>query len=96
MAKHIITREAEADIDEMLAYIASDNFDASLVFYDRLINQFERLADNPMAGRARPELNEGLRSFPLGSYLIFYRVWAGEVAITRVIHSARDLDEIFS
>jgi hypothetical protein len=32
----------------------------------------------------------------LGNYLIFYRLWAGKVAITRVIHSARDLEEIFS
>ena len=96
MAKHFITREAEEDIDEILANIASDSFDASLAFYDRLIDLFEMLAENPRIGRDRPELNEGLRSFPVGNYLIFYRVWAGEVAIARVIHGARDLDELLS
>ena len=95
MANHIITRDAEEDIDEILAYIASDDFDMSLAFYARLIDVFAMLGDNPKAGRERPELNEGLRSLPLGKYSIFYRIWAGEVAIARVIHSARDLDELF-
>ncbi|MEP6789428.1 MAG: type II toxin-antitoxin system RelE/ParE family toxin [Acidobacteriota bacterium] len=96
MAKYIITREAEEDIDEILAYIAEDNFDASLALYDRLIKLCEMLADNPEAGRGRPDLKDGLRSFPQGTYLVFYRPWAGKIAIARVLHSARDLDEIFS
>lgn len=95
MTTPIITPEAEEDIDEILAYIALDNFEASIAFFARLIDRFETLAANPKAGRERPEINEGLRSFPHGNYLIFYRVWAGGVAITRVIHSARDLDEMF-
>lgn len=95
MAKPIITPEAEEDIDEILAYIAFDNFQASVAFYDRLIDRFETLAANPKAGRKRSELKEDLRSFPLGNYLVFYRTWAGKIAIVRVIHGARDLDEIF-
>lgn len=54
------------------------------------------LAGNPKAGRERLELKEGLRSFPEGNYLILYRSCAGKIAIVRVIHSARDLDEMFS
>ena len=96
MGKYIITREAEEDIDKILAYIASDNFDAALSFYARLIDLFEMLADNSKAGRQRTELKEGLRSFPEGDYLIFYRGWAGKIAIARVIHGARDMDELFS
>ncbi|HSU24481.1 MAG TPA: type II toxin-antitoxin system RelE/ParE family toxin [Pyrinomonadaceae bacterium] len=96
MNKPIITREAEEDINETLAYIALDNFQASVRFYDRLVERFQTLAANPKAGRERDDLGEGLRSFPFGNYLIFYRIWAGKVAITRVLHGARDLDEIFS
>lgn len=96
MAKYFTTRQAEVDIDEILAYIATDNFEASLEFYDRLVGSFEMLAENPKAGRERPELREQVRFFPLGNYLIFYRVWAGQIAIVRVLHSARDLDELFS
>jgi toxin ParE1/3/4 len=61
-----------------------------------LIKRFELLADNVKIGRERPELKEDLRSFPEGNYLGFYREWAGVVAIVRVLHGARDLDEIFS
>lgn len=96
MPKYIITREADEDINEILAYIASDNYNAALSVYDRLIDVFEMLSDNSIAGRERPELKEDIRSFPQGNYLIFYRPWAGKIAIVRVIHGARDLDEIFS
>ena len=96
MSRFFVTRRAEADIDEILAFISLDDPDASFAFYERLITQFRMLAENPKAGRERADLNEGLRGFPFGNYLIFYRIWAGEVAIARVLHSARDLEEIFS
>jgi toxin ParE1/3/4 len=53
------------------------------------------LAENPKSGRERAEIKQDLRSFPEGNYLIFYREWAGIVAIVRVLHGARDLDEMF-
>jgi toxin ParE1/3/4 len=96
MGKYIITREAEQDIDEILIYIAADNIDAALAFNERLTHLFEMLAENPKAGRERPELKEDLRSIPEGNCLIFYRKWAREIAIVRVLHGARDLEEIFS
>lgn len=96
MGKYIITRQAEYDIDEILIYIAADNIDAALSFNDRLTHLFEILAENPLAGRERPELKEDLRSIPEGNYLIFYRKWAGNIAIVRILHGARDLDELFN
>ncbi len=95
MGKYIITRQAELDIDEILAYIAADSLDAALSFNVRLTELFEMLAANSKAGVERSELKEDLRSFPQGNYLIFYRRWAGNVAIVRVIHGARHLEEIF-
>jgi toxin ParE1/3/4 len=96
MANYIITPSAEKDIDEILLYISADNINAALAFNNRLINCFELLADNAKIGRERPELKQDLRSFPEGNYLVFYREWSGIVAIVRVLHGARDLDEIFS
>ncbi|MBX3294813.1 MAG: type II toxin-antitoxin system RelE/ParE family toxin [Acidobacteria bacterium] len=96
MVRPIITPEAEEDIDEILGYIAADNFEAAITLYGRLTGTFEMLAENPFAGRERSDLKEGLRYFPSGSYLVFYRTWAGRVAIVRVLHAARDIDEIFS
>ena len=96
MPSYSLSREARQDIDEILIFIAADNLDAAISFNDHLDNVFVMLSDNPKAGRERLELNEGLRSFPLGNYLVFYRIWAEKISITRVLHSARDLDELFS
>jgi len=96
MASYSLSKEARQDIDDILIYIAADQVDAAVAFNDRLNELFWMLAANPFAGRERTELGEGLRCFPVGNYVIFYRLWAGEVAITRVIHAARELDEIFS
>ena len=96
MAKYVISRRAEDDIDEILAYIANDNIAAAISLNDRLTHLFEMLADHPKLGRERPELKEDLRSFPEGSYVIFYQIWAGQVAIVRVLHGARDLDRLLN
>ena len=49
------------------------------------------LADHPQSGRARTELGEGLRSFPVGRVVIFYRAIPGGVEITRVLDGAQEL-----
>jgi toxin ParE1/3/4 len=47
-----------------------------------------------MIGRARPELREDLRSFPYSAYLVLYRVIDDGVEIVRVVHAARNLDDL--
>jgi toxin ParE1/3/4 len=45
-------------------------------------------------GRKRDELISGLRSFPVGRYLIFYSTLPDGIEAVRVLHSARDLDAL--
>ena len=47
-----------------------------------------------MMGRARPGLRSDLRYFPYGSYLILYRIVGDGVEIERVVHAARNLDDL--
>ena len=47
-----------------------------------------------MIGRARPELRPDLRSFPFGAYLILYRAIDDGAEIVRVVHAARNLDDL--
>ena len=54
----------------------------------------ERLARSPMIGRARPELRPDLRSFPFGAYLILYRAIDDGAEVVRVVHAARNLDDL--
>ena len=47
-----------------------------------------------MIGRARPEIRADLRSFPYGAYLILFRALEDGVEIVRVVHAARNLDDL--
>ncbi|WP_245334863.1 type II toxin-antitoxin system RelE/ParE family toxin [Bradyrhizobium mercantei] len=58
---------------------------------DRIGNIFQMLAENPLAGRQRPELGMSIRSFPVGNYVLFYEAFPNGVEIVRVLHGARDI-----
>ena len=97
MAKLIVRKQAEDDVDEIAANIAKDNLTAALRFYDRVQEAFDRIALWPMIGTARQVKHldlKGTRSYPIRgfrNYLIFYRVTGEEVEILHVIHGARDI-----
>ncbi|HEX2138037.1 MAG TPA: type II toxin-antitoxin system RelE/ParE family toxin [Microvirga sp.] len=56
----------------------------------------ERLSAQSLRGRARDELNPGLRSVLAHPYTIFYRVRNGTVEIVRVLHERRNFPAFFS
>jgi toxin ParE1/3/4 len=53
---------------------------------------FEMLVQNPLAGRERTELQPGLRSFPVGSNLVFYLPSSDGVEVVRVMSGRQDID----
>ena len=59
-----------------------------------LVEIWDYIADDSEA-RVRDELAEGLRSFAVGRYVIFYRPISEGVEIVRVLHGSRDIDAIF-
>ncbi len=95
MGKYRISDDAEADIDEILVYIADDSVEAALALFSKFVDCFEMLANWNESGRVRTELADSLRSFPIGSYLIFYEIRGREVFIVRVLHGTRDIETIF-
>ena len=95
MNHHRLSPEAEGDLDEFWLYTAKES--GSIELADRLIDsiagRFVLLARHPHLGRARDtDLRPGLRSFPVGRYIIVYRVAADdEVLVLRVFAAARDM-----
>ena len=87
---------AETDILEIWDYIADDSLAAADRWVDHLDEQFRVLATQPMMGRARDELARGVRSFPLGRYVVFYVPLDDGIDVVRVLHGARDIDAVFS
>jgi toxin ParE1/3/4 len=57
-----------------------------------LEQRFSVLANNPLAGIAREDLQpEGLRSVVHGSHVIFYQQQSYGVLIVRVLHGRQDV-----
>lgn len=81
---------AERDLDEIWAYVAEDASPATADrLVDAIVERFELLAEQPRMGRLRPEFGEGVRSFTVENYLIYYR-YEGNVLVARVLHGRRD------
>ena len=86
--------EAESDLDEIWWYIAQDSPDNADRFLDRLQERFLALADFPKMGMGRDDIQAGLRSQPVGNYLIFYFPLADGIEIVRVLHGSRDVENL--
>ena len=82
---------AEEDYREIWVYIAKDNPGAADALLRRIDAKLELYASQPRMGTTRDTLAPGLRSFPVGNYLIFYRPIPEGIEVIRVLHGARDL-----
>ena len=91
MAAPVIRRSklSEQDYREIWHYIALDSPDAADQFLRRLDAKLQVYAENPEMGTRRGNLSSGLRSFPVGNYVIFYRVVDGGIELVRTLHGAR-------
>jgi len=95
MSTLIFSPQAEQDLIDIWDFIAQDNIDAADRIYDDIEQKCEALAQAPGMGRTRDELAPSLRSFPVGKYVIFYRLIEDGIEIARILHGARDLKSIF-
>ena len=84
---------AQLDLMDIAMFIAEDNPKRALTFTDELEAKCEALCRAPGIGTSRPELGSGIRVFPHGRYLIFYREANEQLRIERFLHSSRDLGE---
>ena len=94
MAIVLQTDQAGEDLLRIWEYIAQDNEEAADRFLDRVDEACKMLANNSLSGMHRAELAEGLRSLPVGNYLIFYRPIEQGIEVIRVLHGARDVDAL--
>jgi toxin ParE1/3/4 len=67
---------------------------------DHIVNSitacFVTPGQNPRMGRRRDDdLTTGLRSFPVGHYVIVYCIEEEDAAILHVLHSSRDIESFF-
>jgi toxin ParE1/3/4 len=83
------------DLHDILEYIARDKPLAAVRFVEKLEAECRSLARFPLIGASREGLVPGLRVFPVGNYVIYYRPEGDGVRIERILHGARDADSLW-
>lgn len=95
MSQVLWTPIAKDDLIEIGLYIAEDSEDSAFGMMDTIQEKCRILSENPAMGRTREELAPSIRSFPVEAYLIFYQALKDGVEVIRILHSARDIENIF-
>lgn len=91
MAKATRGYHAELDAIEIWVRVARHDAAAADRLTDRFTAAIALLAAQPDLGRGADHLVPGLRSFPVGGYLIFYRKSDDGVFVVRIIHGTRNI-----
>ncbi len=91
MARVLYAQSAQTDLLEAWLFIAEENPRAADRVLDTLEREIDALLLQPLIGRARPELAEGVRSWPTSTpYIAFYLADDKGITVLRVLHHARD------
>ncbi len=89
------TNRSLHDLDDIWDYIAQDNHDVADRFVDLIRDKCKLLTETPEMGRERPEIEHGIRSFPVGNYHIFYQIETDALIIVRILSGYRDIPAMF-
>lgn len=88
---------AEADLFSIGAYTLQTWGEAQASHYlSSLEDCCERLARNPMLGRACDEIRPGLRRMPEGRHVIFYQRKVRGIFVVRILHAGMLPEEQFA
>jgi toxin ParE1/3/4 len=95
LKKPAVTELARSDLDKIWDHIGPHNPAAADRLIDLIRAQCLKLASSPHRGKRRPDFAEGLYSYRVKNYFIYYFVTDGGIEVARVLHGARDLPKIF-
>jgi toxin ParE1/3/4 len=94
-------RRFRVDLVEIFLYLGERDFDVAKRFVKAVREATTKLADMPGMGAIRnwrkPELHD-FRFWPIKgfeNYLIIYRPLEHGIEVHRVVHGARDIDQLF-
>ncbi|WP_086931629.1 type II toxin-antitoxin system RelE/ParE family toxin [Agarilytica rhodophyticola] len=80
------------DTDNIYLYSVSE-FGAVVgeKYYNDIFDAFELLSTRPELGKNH-QAAANLKSFPCRSHVIFYRIVAGGIVVSRVLHKSMDVE----
>ncbi|MBD2430113.1 MULTISPECIES: type II toxin-antitoxin system RelE/ParE family toxin [Fischerella] len=96
MNRYRLSQQAEQDLEDIWIYLAQHDELAGDKQIAQLLDRLPMLAQFPDMGRKRDDLLQGLRSFPVKPYIVFYTKITDGIEIVRVLHQSRDIENYFS
>lgn len=92
MKTYRLGADVEADLDAIWDYIAADDIDAADRWIGKLFDAFTSLPQTPAMGHKRRDLTPLYVLFwPVGAYLVLYRVQPQGIEIVAVNQGSRDI-----
>ncbi len=94
--------QAERDIEECFVFIAENNLDKGVYFLVAVEDSIEQFAKFPFLGNTRNFQNVQFQDVRMWrvkgfeNYLIFYSVKDETIEVIRVLHSSRNIDDLFN
>lgn len=94
MPRVVVSPLARLDLEEIVAYVRARNKAGAARVRHDLRQSFKMLRRHPQAGESCDHFGVGMRHFPVGNYVVFYR-YVKDVEIVRVIHGAQNWAVLF-
>ena len=92
--RYRVSPPAKVEIDGIWLYVATESGSKKIAngLIQKITNCFWLLVGNPNAGRRRDhDLGANVRSFPVGEYVVNYRIEDFGPLILHVVRGSRDL-----
>lgn len=91
-----LSQDADDDLVRIYDY-TSEQFgnEQAIKYLTGLEDIFQNLCKNPLSGRNRNEIAEGIRSISFVSHVVFYKLKEEKLLIVRVLHASRDVTRYF-
>ena len=95
--RYRVTKQAERDLEGIYRYWATRaGPETADRLIDSIVDRFWLLGEYPDAGRGSDDIAAGVKCFPAGKYLIYYRATHRATEILHVFHGARDQGPAFN
>lgn len=95
MSRYVLAPQAWADLDELQSYLLCERPEAAAHVMSGLRRGMELVAENPGIGRQQRLGERLLRMWVVWSWAIIYDDAKQPVEVVRVLHGARDIEQIF-